>query len=328
MNIKQSKQEVAPWNFSFPLTHLKLLSSTLFHLLGSTFHSIFFVRLCQVTNQKFLLLVFLFIFFNSSHRLQSARNRRKMHTNINSVPSAVNSTGLLFKYEHWFASSYEKNFDYYSKRQWLKDHLYVPYLIAVIYLAGIYLGQRWMKSRQAYQLKQSLVLWNVILAIFSVIGSLRTIPWFVSFVRTHGLHASCCIEPDVSGVYGFWSWAFILSKIPELGDTFFIVARKQKLIFLHWFHHVSVLFFVWYSNSENFSIGSWFITMNYFIHSVMYIHFALRAMKIQISSKVPLLITTLQLLQMAAGTEVTFYAYTQIRRSKMCHTHIRTLYIR
>lgn len=41
------------------------------------------------------------------------------------------------------------------------------------------------------------------------------------------------IEQD--RVCGFWTWLFVLSKLPELGDTIFIVLRKQPLIFLHWY---------------------------------------------------------------------------------------------
>lgn len=257
---------------------------------------------------------------------------RQNSFNVSWVPSfeLMGETSIQVKYEHWFVTSYEKQFDYYNSRRWIKQHLYIPYIIAAVYLVSIYLGQKWMNNRPAYSLRTSLVIWNAILSIFSIIGTIRTVPWFFTFLSTYGLHASCCIEPNVNGVYGFWSWIFVLSKIPELGDTFFIVARKQKLIFLHWFHHVSVLFFVWYSNAEKFSIGSWFIVMNYLIHSLMYIHFSLRAMKVRVSTLMPLCITTLQLLQMLAGTIITLYAYSQTRRSVIvsCDTHVRTLNIR
>lgn len=39
---------------------------------------------------------------------------------------------------------------------------------------------------------------------------------------------------DVSPASAFWAWAFVLSKLVELGDTAFIILRKQPLIFLHW----------------------------------------------------------------------------------------------
>ena len=46
-------------------------------------------------------------------------------------------------------------------------------------------------------------------------------------------------------VSGFWATMFVLSKVPELGDTIFIVLRKQPLIFLHWYHHATVLVYSW-----------------------------------------------------------------------------------
>ncbi|CAG0895138.1 unnamed protein product [Cyprideis torosa] len=75
---------------------------------------------------------------------------------------------------------------------------------------------------------------------------------------------------DSDKVSGTWTWLFILSKVPELGDTIFIVLRKQPLIFLHWYHHVTVLLYCWYSFAEVISNGRWFITMNYTVHAIMY----------------------------------------------------------
>lgn len=39
---------------------------------------------------------------------------------------------------------------------------------------------------------------------------------------------------------------FVFSKVPELGDTVFIILRKRPLIFLHWYHHVTVLLYTWH----------------------------------------------------------------------------------
>jgi elongation of very long chain fatty acids protein 6 len=88
--------------------------------------------------------------------------------------------------------------------------------------------------------------------------------------------SSSFIESD--RVSGFWTLAFVLSKVPELGDTVFIVLRKQPLIFLHWYHHVTVLIYSWYSYSEYTAAARWFVVMNYIVHSVMYSYYAFKAL--------------------------------------------------
>ena len=43
----------------------------------------------------------------------------------------------------------------------------------------------------------------------------------------------------------FVLWLFAWSKLFELGDTVFMVFRKRKVIFLHWFHHTLTLITMW-----------------------------------------------------------------------------------
>lgn len=68
---------------------------------------------------------------------------------------------------------------------------------------------------------------------------------------------------------------FCISKVPELIDTLFIVLRKQKLIFLHWFHHATVLIYAWYSYHDWTASGRWFVFMNYSVHGKFLILFFL-----------------------------------------------------
>lgn len=119
-------------------------------------------------------------------------------------------------------------------------------------------------------------------------------------------HASY-IEQD--RVCGFWTWLFVLSKLPELGDTLFIVLRKQPLIFLHWYHHITVLIYSWFSYTEYTSSARWFIVMNYCVHSVMYSYYALRAMGYKPPRFIPMVITSMQLTQMIVGCTINLWAY-------------------
>ena len=72
----------------------------------------------------------------------------------------------------------------------------------------------------------------------------------------------------LSGAGGFWTLAFVLSKLPELVDTAWIVARKRPLIFLHWYHHVTVLLFCWHCYVVRSSLGLPFMAMNFSVHAV------------------------------------------------------------
>ena len=117
-----------------------------------------------------------------------------------------------------------------------------------------------------------------------------------------------------------------MSKAPELGDTVFIVLRKQRLIFLHWYHHITVLLFTWYSYADEASAGRWYVDMNYVVHAMMYSYYALRAMGVRVPKQVAMLITTSQIAQMVMGTVVTVYALMAKMRGQSCAISESTVY--
>lgn len=114
----------------------------------------------------------------------------------------------------------------------------------------------------------------------------------------------------------------MLSKLPELGDTLFIVLRKQPLIFLHWYHHITVLIYTWFSYTEYTSSARWFIVMNYCVHSVMYSYYALRAMRFTPPRAISMVITSLQLTQMVVGCAINIWAHDYLSTAGRTSCHI------
>lgn len=210
-----------------------------------------------------------------------------------------------------YVFDFENEFIHQDTRKWMiKNWTWVFYYCGV-YMLIIFGGQFWMQNRPRFELRGPLVIWNSALAIFSIIGASRTAPELIHVLRHYGLFHSVCdpsyIEQD--RVCGFWTWLFVLSKLPELGDTLFIVLRKQPLIFLHWYHHITVLIYSWFSYTEYTSSARWFIVMNYCVHSVMYSYYALRAMGYKPPRFIPMVITSMQLTQMIVGCTINLWAY-------------------
>lgn len=187
-----------------------------------------------------------------------------------------------------------------------------PFLVtlAAVYLILCFATQRFMRDRLPFDLKRPLALWNLSLAIFSFIGAFRMVPHIGYSVYRYGHYYSLCengLYQASYGAIGFWCTAFVYSKIPELFDTAFIVLRKKKLAFLHYYHHISVMFFVWHGYSMMSPIGIYFIAINYSVHSVMYFYYFLTA--IGYRPRWAYMVTALQLSQMAFGIAANAYVY-------------------
>lgn len=235
------------------------------------------------------------------------------------IDSRMNSLGMdpdNKTYLFYFEKTYDVSaFNDYMEHHWTDSIIY-----SMVYFILIFGGQVYMSRRKGFELRPVLAMWSGFLAIFSIIGAMRTFPELVWAVTTHGFEYSCCncSYNEQGKVTSFWTGLFVLSKLFELGDTVFIVLRKQPLIFLHWYHHITVLIYVWYSNTQQIGSGRWFIVMNYIVHAVMYTYYATRALKFIVPKWVNMFITTLQLIQMIFGIVVNVVAYMALVNGRKC----------
>jgi len=65
-------------------------------------------------------------------------------------------------------------------------------------------------------------------------------------------------------------------------------------MFLHWYHHVTVLLYCWHCYVTNSIPGIIFVTMNLGVHALMYGYYFLMAMRCKPAWFNPMVITVLQ----------------------------------
>merc|ERR1712232_63341 len=130
------------------------------------------------------------------------------------------------------------------------DYWYIFVGAATLYLPLVYFGQKFMEKREPVRgLQHVMFVWNGGLAVISAIMFYRCFAtgYVQSLFRDHSLHEALCMNRHFGIDYGT-AWAFnwmAYTKVIELGDTAFLVLRKKPIMTLHWFHHLTVLLFVW-----------------------------------------------------------------------------------
>lgn len=224
--------------------------------------------------------------------------------------------------------NWEKNYDGSAIFYFVRDNSWIPIVSVIAYCLMLALGPKMMEKRERFDLRYPLAYWNLLLAVFSFIGMIRTVPHFFLLMQTHGWQEVVCGAPEPlygDGAVGFWVAAFVLSKVFELIDTLFIVLRKRPLIFLHWYHHITVLLFTWFCYSYE-NPGIVFVAMNYTVHAVMYGYYYLMAMKMKPSWMPPQAITVMQISQMVVGVAVATNYVMTLRSGGACHVHVPLLY--
>jgi len=202
----------------------------------------------------------------------------------------------------------ENDFNHTAAIEFMTEWRSSTFVISTIYVISIFTLQQIMKNRQKYNLRGPLMTWNLFLALFSMLGFVINSLFQWQYALLYGWKRSVCDLIMLKGQEGIFSFLFCFSKLPELLDTYFVVLRKQKLIFLHWYHHVTVFIYCWYSYSSITSPQQWFITLNYFIHFIMYSYYTVRASGVcRPPIWINMIITSLQIFQMVVGVVINVY---------------------
>lgn len=224
-----------------------------------------------------------------------------------------------------FYFSWEKNFDVIISSEFCKANNWIPVVCVLLYGAFIIIGQRLMRDRKPFDLRWTLAAWNLFLSVFSGWGMVRTVPHILYNLYAFDYEDTLC-KPAIfmygCGATGMWVQFFILSKIPELFDTVFIVLRKKPLVFLHWYHHITVLLFCWHSYVTESPGGIYFAAMNYAVHFIMYFYYFLMAIRMMPKWFPAGIVTMAQISQMVVGVTLTIvsghlYAYPRVSNSQM-----------
>jgi hypothetical protein len=207
-------------------------------------------------------------------------------------------------------TKYETYFDPDPNKSVMDKATWLPTVAIIGYMLFCYFGQKVMKDRKPFDLRYTLAAWNLFLAVFSLWGAFRTVPELLYNIFHFPFDRTVCDEAHLwaGPGNGLAVQLFIISKIPELIDTVFIVLRKKPLIFLHWYHHVTVLAFCWHAYITENGGGLYFVGMNYSVHGVMYFYYFLQAIRAIPKWFPSWIITSMQIIQMIIGTAVVCFS--------------------
>lgn len=180
-----------------------------------------------------------------------------------------------------------------------------------VYVVLVHLGQwlfrqRWMPT---LQLRPLFFLHNSILSAISLLLLLMILENLGPRLLRHGLMWGVCHEDVYESDHRleFFFYLNYLCKFYEFFDTFFLVVKKKKVEFLHWYHH-SMTMLLCYTQLVGRTSASWVpITLNLWVHIIMYYYYARTSV-----SKKPIwwkkYLTTLQIIQFVVDLAVINFA--------------------
>eukprot|EP00449_Zooxanthella_nutricula_P031275 CAMPEP_0198493244 /NCGR_PEP_ID=MMETSP1462-20131121/3901_1 /TAXON_ID=1333877 /ORGANISM="Brandtodinium nutriculum, Strain RCC3387" /LENGTH=267 /DNA_ID=CAMNT_0044221923 /DNA_START=14 /DNA_END=814 /DNA_ORIENTATION=- len=224
--------------------------------------------------------------------------------------------------------AFDDNADAHRKRvsSFCAGRWEIPFLVLAAYLAMVWAARRWRFPAAGAWADRAFAAWNLSLSLFSLWGAMEMGSWLREAVAVKGYWFTVCNDPYSFETKGsshatLALFLFAFSKIPELGDTAFLILRGKSVRFLQWYHHSTVMLFCWLAIATEYTPGIWFAMTNYTVHAVMYMYFFLTAfprMRRLVKVVAPL-VTIIQITQMVYGLFINGFAVVNYLLGNYCH---------
>ena len=262
---------------------------------------------------------------------ETVKGFNSTHNSFVTIQNGIKIDGFYQRTSHMadgnldflYSNGAESSFDGTPLSHYMREYYQIPIYASIAYLVVIFGLKVIMMALPPLPIKTPLLYWNLFLAVFSFCGVVRIVPHLFLLLTQRGLYQTSCGQITLYGFSesGLWAFLFIISKFPELVDTLFIIGRKRPLIFLHWYHHFTVLCYCWQSYATQATAGIFFIGMNFTVHAIMYFYYFMKAAGWWPRWIPSWMITILQLLQMVVGVGVCYVTYYY---EKVRHMHCTT----
>uniref|UniRef100_H3C9L0 Elongation of very long chain fatty acids protein n=1 Tax=Tetraodon nigroviridis TaxID=99883 RepID=H3C9L0_TETNG len=160
----------------------------------------------------------------------------------------------------------------------LMDNPLPTLAISTSYLLFLWLGPKYMKNREPFQLRKTLIVYNfsmVFLNFFIFRNRIMERVRLYHSLLVSPLSRHLCRSP--TQVAGALWWYFISKGIEYLDTVFFILRKKfNQVTFLHVYHHCT-MFTLWWIGIKWVAGGQSFFGahMNAAIHVLMYLYYGL-----------------------------------------------------
>mmetsp|Transcript_12034 Transcript_12034/g.23172 ORF Transcript_12034/g.23172 Transcript_12034/m.23172 type:complete len:282 (-) Transcript_12034:221-1066(-) len=204
-----------------------------------------------------------------------------------------------------------------ARELWDPLFLLVPvYMVSVYVLRQMYpplsrekhAADRASKKPKKKPFFEVMLAYNAIMSIFSLVCFLG-MSWVVIVRQNMVVKGPDCMRFARDPMFRLLVEAFHYSKYIEFADTFFLIIQRKEVSWLHFFHHCGACINVGILSRSGIEAAFLFVTLNGFVHTIMYAYYGLALLGIRFKAKA--LITIMQIAQFLTGFG-TFYTYKNI----------------